>query len=145
MALITKSRFLVSDKKPAGRAEVCEAGAGSGTGSISRPLPRRQRPRRARSSRRGDDGLQRSDSFESAGGGGADAARAFESAEGRSNAALDLAKSAVRNAPNSPEARLALIRTLMAKREFAQADAMLKPIEKAFPNVVPGADVARHD
>ena len=84
MALITKSRFLVSDKKLRGGVELCQAGRGRGPGIGGRALPRRQHPRRARSSRRGDRGLQRSDSIESARRRRADAARAVESAEGRS-------------------------------------------------------------
>jgi len=56
--------------------------------------------------------------------------------KGDPNAAMDLANSAVRNAPNSVEARLALIRTMLAKRDFARADEALKPVEKVFPNVV---------
>ncbi len=56
---------------------------------------------------------------------------------GNQDVALDLAKSAVRNDPNNPQAKLVLIRTLISKRDFAQADTLLKPIEKAFPDALP--------
>jgi len=137
MALVTKSRFLVSDKKLeealnyAKRAEVAEPGSASPhylAGSIHAALGHREEaiaafnevirlnPRAAAAQTQ----LAR-----------------LNLQKGDSDAAMDLAKSAVRNAPNSPEARLALIRTLLTKRDFAQADAMLKPVEKAFPNAVP--------
>jgi tetratricopeptide (TPR) repeat protein len=57
--------------------------------------------------------------------------------KGDSKTALDLANSAVRSAPNSPDAHLALIRALIIRRDYAQADARLKPVEKALPNAVP--------
>jgi tetratricopeptide (TPR) repeat protein len=49
------------------------------------------------------------------------------------NTALELAKSAVRNAPANVEARLTLIRSLIAKHDYAQADSMLKPLEQQLP------------
>ncbi len=137
MALSTKSRFLLSDKKPADaltyakQAAVADPGSASAhylVGSIHAALGHRDEaitafnevirlnPRAAAAQTQ----LAR-----------------LNLQKGDPNAAMDLAKSAVRNAPNSPEARLALIRTMLAKREFAQADAMLKPLEKSFPNVVP--------
>jgi tetratricopeptide (TPR) repeat protein len=137
MALITKSRFLAADRKLtealnyAKQAEAADPGSASAhylAGSVHAALGHREEavaafnevirlnPRAAAAQTR----LAR-----------------LTLQKGDPNAAMDLAKSAVRNAPNSPEAHLTLIRTLLAKRDFAQADAMLKPLEKAFPNAVP--------
>jgi tetratricopeptide (TPR) repeat protein len=136
-ALITKSRFLVGDKKLdealnyTKRAEAAEPGSVTAhflAGSVHAALGHRDEaiaafnevirlnPRAAvAQTQLAQLNLQKGDQ----------------------NAAMDLAKSAVRNAPHSPDAHLALIRTLIAQHDFAQADAALKPLEKAFPNAVP--------
>ena len=137
MALIMKGRFLVADKKltealnyakQAAAADPGSAGAHYLAGSVHAALGHRDEavaafnevirlnPRAAAAQTQlARLSLQRGDP----------------------NTAMDLAKSAVRNAPNSPEAHLALIRALLAKHDFAQADVTLKPLEKAFPNAVP--------
>jgi tetratricopeptide (TPR) repeat protein len=137
MALITKGRFLVADKKltealnyakQAAAADPGSARAHYLAGSVHAALGHRDEataafnevirlnPRAAAAQTQlARLSLQRGDP----------------------NTAMDLAKSAVRNAPNSPEAHQALVRALLAKHDFAQADVTLKPLEKAFPNAVP--------
>jgi tetratricopeptide (TPR) repeat protein len=136
MALITKSRFLVSDLKLndalsyAKQATVADPGSASAhylAGSINAALGHREdaiasfnevirlNPRAAAAQMQ----LSR-----------------LILMKGDPNAAMDLAKSAVRNAPTSAEARLGLIRTMIAKRDYAHADEALKPVEKVYPNLL---------
>jgi tetratricopeptide (TPR) repeat protein len=135
MALLTKSRFLVSDRKledalsyakQAVAADPASPSAQYLLGSINAALGHR------------DDAITAFNEVIRLNPRAAAAQTQLAKlslAKGDPSAAVDLAKSAVRNAPNSAEARLALIRSTLAKRDYAGADQMLKPIEKAFPNV----------
>ncbi len=136
-ALLIKSRFLVSDKKLpdalkyAKQAQAADPGSAPAhylAGSIQAALGHREEAVAAF-----NEVLRLNPRASAA----QTALSRLNLQTGNRDAAMDLAKSAVRNAPNSPEARLMLIRTLIAKRDVAQADNLLKPIEKSFPDAVP--------
>ncbi len=137
MALLTKSRFLVADKKledaltlakQAAAADPSFTAAHYLAGSIHATLGHRN---------------EAVDAFNEvirlnprASAAQTQLAR-LNLQKGDPNAALELAKSAVRNSPGSIDARLAMIRSLVAKRDYAQADSLLKPIEKQVPQSAP--------
>jgi tetratricopeptide (TPR) repeat protein len=136
MALITKSRFLVTDKKLdealnlAKQAQAAEPGFAQAhylAGTIHAALNHR------------DDAIAAFNEVlrlnPRAALAQAQLAR-LNLQKGDPNTGLDFAKSAVRNAPGSVEANIVLVRSLMANRDFAQADATLKPLEAAFPNAL---------
>jgi tetratricopeptide (TPR) repeat protein len=56
-------------------------------------------------------------------------------ASGASDIAVQFAESALKRAPGNPDARSSLIRGLIARRDFARAEAELGSLKKQFPEV----------
>ena len=56
-------------------------------------------------------------------------------ARGAVSETVQLAESALKNAPGSPEARLTLAAGLVAQREFARSEPMIAALQKDYPNV----------
>ena len=56
-------------------------------------------------------------------------------ASGASDIAVQFAESALKRAPGNPDARSSLIRGLIARRDFARAEAELGSLKKQFPDV----------
>jgi tetratricopeptide (TPR) repeat protein len=55
--------------------------------------------------------------------------------EGSANSAVEFAEGALTNAPRDPEARLSLVRGLLARRDTSRAEQELAPLLKAYPQV----------
>ncbi len=55
-------------------------------------------------------------------------------AEGRVDSSVQFAEEAVKNAPESPEAKLALIRSLLARRDVRRAEGELQALTKQYPD-----------